>query len=583
MPSFYRTNLWYPQLAQVASAAGLLNIVSDSSTYSRFDNDVNQVLVDNVRASHTQQWPRREAGLLHSLQVFVFGSATYTGLSFPISTACLPLFCNAAAESRSHIGSSNKLRDEPLPLSCPSDASMVLLMAPLVSLMLGVPLKDSDLMHIIRVLSQLGALDSLELWELSATAFGLACMGAQPGALLMTRLQDHLSRACHLPEASIKDLAVLSWSLAIMGGLNKELWSQLVQAVTDRDAQQGSVFSYPWSNNNRSIDEVAAHFLLHTSMLLADGPSEPRAIRAEVQEALQGMPIHIKQQLLQLHAHTMPLSPHVLSSLLTYMHMATVLPLLHALPNKAGPSNLSNSPMKMGIKTEESSPSECKVSSSFLRHTLLVPEVQNATCGRSLAAMAASALDPHEIARVRRELDCSHREDQASKQAVVNEVMYMFQRMRAGGSWDHGSGVPSATLPAVGPAQVSKDLDIVLPHLKTVLLVRESQVSTTGLTRESFFCAQDGVKAMSSFVSSNLQLPLMAKSKHSSRSAVSPEKKIMGVDNERLLSVVAGVDHAMRRQAKIKGWRVLILYTEDWQRAKSEAQKLSILAAILAA
>jgi hypothetical protein len=105
--------------------------------------------------------------------------------------------------------------------------------------------------------------------EIAAAAFGLACMAAQPGASLITELQERLSKACHLPEASINDLAVLSWSLSIFGGLESELWSQVVKAVSARQCQQGYTLLITPRRGQMGVDEVAALFLLHTAMLLA--------------------------------------------------------------------------------------------------------------------------------------------------------------------------------------------------------------------------------------------------------------------------------------------------------------------------
>jgi hypothetical protein len=51
---------------------------------------------------------------------------------------------------------------------------------------------------------------------------------------------------------------------------------------------------------------------------------------------------------------------------------------------------------------------------------------------------------------------------------------------------------------------------------------------------------------------------------------------------ERLMSYERGVDHAVRRQANVKGWRVVVLYTDEWQKAKTEAQKFDVLATALA-
>jgi hypothetical protein len=119
---------------------------------------------------------------------------------------------------------------------------------------------------------------------------------------------------------------------------------------------------------------------------------------------------------------------------------------------------------------------------SQIRKHMLLPAVKHAAADKNLAAMAAStANSTHELARTRRELDCRHREESSDKQVVLNEVLYMLQRRTGSGVGPVGG----VSMPVVGPVQVSKDLDLVLPHLRTVLLVRERPVTDPGEVPDS--------------------------------------------------------------------------------------------------
>ena len=54
-------------------------------------------------------------------------------------------------------------------------------------------------------------------------------------------------------------------------------------------------------------------------------------------------------------------------------------------------------------------------------------QVQRQDPGGCLAAVAAAVLQPHEIARIRRELDCAVREGDEARRRNVNEAVYLMQ------------------------------------------------------------------------------------------------------------------------------------------------------------
>jgi hypothetical protein len=153
MSPLNRTNLWHRAVAQAVTAAGLFHVVSDDN--AAFNDDANPLRFGHARKDLAQLSTQNDGSST--------SSASSSFLSSARPSAFLPLFCNASAEASSQKQWPVGLHER-LPISCASDATMVLLMAPLSFLMQGLTLKHSDLVLILNVLSHSGALDGLETW-----------------------------------------------------------------------------------------------------------------------------------------------------------------------------------------------------------------------------------------------------------------------------------------------------------------------------------------------------------------------------------------------------------------------------------
>jgi hypothetical protein len=94
-------------------------------------------------------------------------------------------------------------------------------------------------------------------------AFGLACLGAQPGPDLLQALGDSLVQGLGQPALPLRDLAIRAWSLAVLGSMTGEVWGQLVGCVARRQGGFGR------GGDGAEMDDAAALFFLHAAMLAA--------------------------------------------------------------------------------------------------------------------------------------------------------------------------------------------------------------------------------------------------------------------------------------------------------------------------
>ena len=125
-----------------------------------------------------------------------------------------------------------------------------------------------------------------------------------------------------------------------------------------------------------------------------------------------------------------PMPPYVLARMLLIAHAISVLPRLSS--PAGGPSdNGSSLGGTVASPSSYSSSSSSSPSSNShpaaAPHSLYLAVNEAAASSGGCAAVAAAAARPHELARVRRELDCAFREVDEARHRVVNEVTHLMQ------------------------------------------------------------------------------------------------------------------------------------------------------------
>jgi hypothetical protein len=230
------------------------------------------------------------------------------------------------------------------------------------------------------------------------------------------------------------------------------------------------------------------------------------------------------KKVLEAYDGLIPINPCVLSHMLAVAMAITVLPDL----GLASSSSTSSS----------SSSSAGEVSGGpMLKEGLLSAVATAAGPGGCLIAARAAA-QPHELARVRRDLDCLVRDGDQARQKVLNEVTFLC----------------AMRLPALGPVQSVSDLDLLLPKSRLVLRVSAPPSSVEPPT----FSPDEGIGALRILVSSHFR-PGAGGHTPSCR----------------------GVEEAALRGARQGGWRTATLDSDKWRATKSEVDKLNMLREVL--
>jgi hypothetical protein len=87
--------------------------------------------------------------------------------------------------------------------------------------------------------------------ELTASAFGLAILGARPQESFLETLREFSS-----PGLSLEDLVIRAWALALWDALSKRQMDQLLDTLASKY----------WTSD---FTDIVLFFLLHTAMLVS--------------------------------------------------------------------------------------------------------------------------------------------------------------------------------------------------------------------------------------------------------------------------------------------------------------------------
>lgn len=232
------------------------------------------------------------------------------------------------------------------------------------------------------------------------------------------------------------------------------------------------------------------------------------------------------KKVLEAYDGLVPINPCVLSHMLSVGMAITVLPDL----GLAAASSSSSSSSPSSSSGDSDGP--------MLRKALLPAVAAAAGPGGGCLSAARAAAQPHELARVRRDLDCQVRDGDQARQKVLNEVTFLC----------------AMRLPALGPVQSASDLDLLFPKSRIVLRVS----APSSHEEPPAFSFEEGVGALRSLVISHFR-PGAGGHSESCR----------------------GVEQAALRGARQGGWRTATLDGDKWRASKSEADKLAMLREVL--